>query len=82
MPTEPLTETLRRSAARDKHFRDAAVQDVPPGAIGLGSMLRRVRTDGTVAMIVGTIVAGFAYYAWQAAGYRSWEEELRAGRGR
>jgi O-antigen/teichoic acid export membrane protein len=48
----------------------AAVQDAPPGAVGLGTMLRRVRTDGTVAMIVGTIVAGFAYYAWQAAGTR------------
>ena len=70
MPTEPLTETLRRSAARRKHFRDAAVQHAPPGAISLGTTLRRVTTDGTVAMIAGTILAGFAYYAWQAAGTR------------
>jgi O-antigen/teichoic acid export membrane protein len=70
MPTEPLTEPPRRSPARRKQFRHAAVQDAPPGAVSLATTLRRVRTDGTVAMIAGTIVAGFAYYAWQAAGTR------------
>jgi O-antigen/teichoic acid export membrane protein len=32
--------------------------------------LRRAAADGTVTMMAGTLVAGFAGYAWQAAGTR------------
>lgn len=40
----------------------------PPGlATGVG----RARADGTVTMLIGTLMAGVAGYAWQAAGTRT-----------
>jgi O-antigen/teichoic acid export membrane protein len=41
------------------------------GPPGLTAGLERARTDGTVTMLVGTLLSGIAAYAWQAAGTRT-----------
>jgi O-antigen/teichoic acid export membrane protein len=58
---ETQTDTLTPDAGDQ-----AAI--APPG---LASGLGRVRADGTMTMLAGTLLAGFAAYAWQAAGTRS-----------
>jgi hypothetical protein len=43
----------------------------PVSPSGLLTGIGRVRADGTVAMLVGTLLAGVAAYAWQASGTRT-----------
>lgn len=49
----------------------SASDGTPPPGPGLAAGLDRARADGTVTMLVGTLLSGLTAYIWQAAGTRT-----------
>src|SRR5438067_6783659 len=84
LPTEPHPDPGRKLAAPDGIHAPILPapntttivqpeQVVAPAGSFARQLMRaqRLRADGTATMMVGTLIAGTATYAWQAAGTRT-----------